>query len=80
MTDRDDSWAAPTGTDTRIEDALAQMTLEEKAALTVGRDSSTTVPLGRLGIPSVWLTDGPTGLRKARSGPDMSLGDHRPRL
>jgi beta-glucosidase len=52
---------------------LDQLTLEEKAALTVGRDAWTTVPVERLGIPSVWLSDGPTGLRKLRASDDMSL-------
>ena len=57
---------------------LAQLTLEEKAALTVGRDAWTTVPVERLGIPSVWLSDGPTGLRKLRSSDDMSLTNTEP--
>lgn len=58
----------------RIEELLEQLTLEEKAALTVGRDTWTTQPLERLGIPSVWLSDGPTGLRRAYTGADMSVG------
>ena len=58
----------------RVAETLAQLTLEEKAALTVGRDAWTTVPIERLGVPSVWLSDGPTGLRKARGVEDMGLG------
>ena len=57
---------------------LAQLTLEEKAALTVGRDAWTTVPVERLGIPSVWLSDGPTGLRKLRSSEDLSITNTLP--
>jgi len=58
----------------RVAETLAQLTLEEKAALTVGRDTWTTVLIERLGVPSVWLSDGPTGLRKARGVEDMGLG------
>src|SRR5690349_13906005 len=65
-------------TQDRVEQVLAQLTLEEKAALTVGRDSWTTLPVERLGVPSVWVSDGPTGLRKATSGGDMSLGHNVP--
>ena len=57
---------------------LAQLTLEEKAALTVGRDAWTTVPVERLGIPSVWLSDGPTGLRKLHASDDLSISNTVP--
>src|SRR2546426_10223157 len=67
-----------TGSDEHIEHLVAQMTLEEKAALTVGRDSWTTEPIERLAIPSVWLSDGPTGLRKSQSGTDMGVGTSVP--
>src|ERR1035438_5598802 len=39
------------------------LTLEEKAALTVGIDSWRTASFPRLGIPSVKTTDGPNGAR-----------------
>ena len=65
-------------TTTRADELLAQLTLEEKAALTVGRDAWTTVPVERLGIPSVWVSDGPTGLRKLMSSDDMSLTNTLP--
>ena len=48
----------------RARELLGRMTLEEKAALVVGRDLWTTQPVERLGIRSIWLSDGPHGLRK----------------
>jgi len=44
---------------------VSKMTLEEKASLTSGRDFWSTKPLERLGLPSIFMTDGPHGLRKA---------------
>jgi beta-glucosidase len=46
--------------------ALVQrMTLEEKASLCSGRDFWTSKPVERLGLESIFLTDGPHGVRKA---------------
>src|SRR6478672_205327 len=39
------------------------MTLSEQALLTAGRDGWSTVPIDRVGIPSVRMTDGPNGAR-----------------
>jgi beta-glucosidase len=47
----------------RVESLLQQMTLEEKVALLAGQDSWNTVPIERLGIPSLTMTDGPFGVR-----------------
>lgn len=47
-----------------IAELLEQLTLEEKADLVAGRNGWQTVPVERLGIPSVMMTDGPHGLRK----------------
>lgn len=48
---------------TRIDDLLAQMTLEEKISILAGADDWTTVPIPRLGIPQFKMTDGPNGAR-----------------
>ena len=48
----------------------ADLTLEEKAALTSGADFWTTKAIDRVGVPSIMLTDGPHGLRKQATGND----------
>ena len=47
----------------RVNDLLAQMTLEEKVSLLAGADMWHTVAIERLGIPSLKMTDGPNGAR-----------------
>lgn len=46
-----------------IEVLLRQMTLQEKVAMLAGTDDWYTVPIERLGIPSLKVTDGPNGAR-----------------
>ena len=53
-----------------VKQILSQMTIEEKASLLQGFDAWHTVPVERLGVPSVMVSDGPHGLRKQVSGPD----------
>jgi beta-glucosidase len=57
--------------DERIKDLLTQINLEEKISLLAGADQWTTVPVERLGIPAIKVTDGPNGARGAggRMGP-----------
>ncbi|CUS03526.2 Thermostable beta-glucosidase B [Candidatus Promineifilum breve] len=49
---------------TNIQSLLAQMTLEEKAALCTGAGPWTTTPVERLNLPALTVTDGPHGLRR----------------
>ncbi|HEY5515034.1 MAG TPA: glycoside hydrolase family 3 C-terminal domain-containing protein [Pengzhenrongella sp.] len=49
---------------------LAELTLEEKAALLDGSDFWHTEPVERLGVPAIMVTDGPHGLRKQTEDPD----------
>ncbi len=58
----------PSTLDERVESLLSQMTLHEKIALLAGLDAWKTVPIPRLGIPSIVMTDGPHGVRADQAG------------
>ena len=58
----------------QIKNIISQMTLEEKAGLTSGRDNWFTKGIERLGIPSVRTSDGPHGLR-TQEGEENSLAE-----
>ncbi|RUM22189.1 beta-glucosidase [Rhizobium vallis] len=50
-----------------IDSILDKMTLEEQVSLLSGADFWTTVPVERLGVPKIKVTDGPNGARGAGS-------------
>ncbi len=52
-----------------IQSIIAQMTLEEKAALCTGASPWTTTPVEHLGIPEMIVSDGPHGVRRV---PDIN--------
>ena len=52
-------------------DRLSELTLEEKASLSIGSDFWHTAPVQRLGIPAIMISDGPHGLRA-----QLEQGDH----
>ncbi len=53
----------------KIDLLLSKLTLEEKVGLLSGKDFWSLKPVERLGIPSLCVSDGPTGLRSINSDP-----------
>jgi len=48
----------------RVEDALSHMTMEEKVALCHAQSKFSSHGVPRLGIPEIWMSDGPHGVRE----------------
>ena len=47
----------------RVEDALSRLTIEEKVALCHAQSKFSIKGVPRLGLPEVWMSDGPHGVR-----------------
>ena len=63
----------------KYEKIIKQMTLPEKVSLLSGKDVWHTRPIERLNIPSVTLSDGPSGLRKqAAAGDHLGINESTP--
>jgi len=56
-----------------IQSIISQMTLEEKAALCTGASAWTTVPIERLGVPEMIVSDGPHGVRRAPDAKSLMM-------
>lgn len=52
----------------RVQELLGQLTLKEKVSLLSGKDHWSTMPIERLGIPSLVMSDGPHGVRSEPVG------------
>lgn len=57
----------------RINALLEQMTLDEKVAMLAGESAWYTVPIERLGIPRIKVTDGPNGARGEGTSGDQTI-------
>ena len=47
----------------KINAQIAEMTLEEKVAMCHAQSKFSSSGVGRLGIPDLWMSDGPHGVR-----------------
>ena len=47
----------------RVKDALSKMTLEEKVKLCTAQSKFSSHGVPRLGVPEIWMSDGPHGVR-----------------
>ncbi|HEY6408032.1 MAG TPA: glycoside hydrolase family 3 C-terminal domain-containing protein, partial [Ktedonobacteraceae bacterium] len=61
-----------------IQELLSKMTLEEKVALTIGRDFWSTNGVERLGVAPIAVNDGPHGVRKPAATSEIGIGNSLP--
>ncbi len=62
------------GIEQRVEELLHKLTFSEKVSLLSGQDIWNTVPVKRLGIPSITMTDGPHGVRSTAPEAGRKMG------
>ncbi len=55
--------------ESRVEDLLGRLTLDEKVSLMAGSSAFTLEGVERLGVPRIRVTDGPTGVRSNEGEP-----------
>lgn len=56
----------------KIQTVISQMTLAEKAALCTGATAWNTTPVERLGVPPLFVSDGPHGVRRVADADSMA--------
>src|SRR5210317_2124185 len=56
----------------RVDSILPLLTLEEKVAMTHAQSKFSTPGVARLGIPEIWMSDGPHGVRMEISWDDWA--------
>jgi beta-glucosidase len=57
----------------QIQTILNQMTLAEKAALCTGATAWSTTPVARLGVPEMFVADGPHGVRRVPDADSLAI-------